>query len=789
MLIIFLLPFLINKVLSRDICENGSYTFSKAISLVMDKESYKESRGNSRTSCWLSCFNDNECLTFSYNTISGNCKLYNVNGLPFGNGNLVVSDEVADEFYQILCIESNNICNISSSFDRYPQYLLIGHSEKVIKNSNGLQECMKFCLESREKFNIDCKSIMFNYENNECILNSITKNDYPELFVSNDNDHVIDYFENNCIDVECENNRNLFWIQSSYFKNITNSNMYVIYENTQKDRCIEACNDNESKNEEGFNCKLLIYDEDSRECILSKGSLIGDKIQDEKYYYKEKICLQSNVKCSGNTFESVPFYYLNMTGETLYSISLSTCLQSCLKWRRTCTSVSYNKKDQECTLLEKSRFSHPRNFVYNNDMIYFDNICEYDSTMSSNTIKKKVFTFGEENYVKNEIPIPPSLEEKVKNNFMVLNKNKEKILLAKPLETICKDTGIEVIANFKELSNGLISIKDHSMSCKETFINSKIVSLNIPYPNNDEDHQLCPGYEEKPGVWTFNIVITNNINNLEGIINSNDQVFKVSCDYSKNIRTNTIIHSANVHDSEARHIIKSNDDNVGNIYMGLYLNEKPVTIVNLGDEVEIRWIIENRNPKYDYSIDSCVAERLEGLPPQPPPLQLYKSGCPDLKVKGHLVTQPIKEIRNGYSSWMKIFRFEGSRKVKIRCSVNICIDSCSSTICQDIDETSTEGFVDDNSFKNNRLNKKKRDLSEKIITGVFSIIDNDYIQPEPVTTMTLANKSSLGDYCFPRITFQFLTVIFIFASIHSIVVIIVNIRNFLRKRNSRREYL
>lgn len=36
----------------------------------------------------------------------------------------------------------------------------------------------------------------------------------------------------------------------------------------------------------------------------------------------------------------------------------------------------------------------------------------------------------------------------------------------------------------------------------------------------------------------------------------------------------------------------------------------------------------------------------------------------------------ITEIENGFNTSIKAFRFEGSLRVRIRCSVNICIEKC-----------------------------------------------------------------------------------------------------------------
>lgn len=157
--------------------------------------------------------------------------------------------------------------------------------------------------------------------------------------------------------------------------------------------------------------------------------------------------------------------------------------------------------------------------------------------------------------------------------------------------------------------------------------------------------------------------------------------------------------------------------------------------------------------------------------------------CPDPKVKGHLVTGPIQKITNGYSSLIKIFRFEGSKKVRIRCSVNVCLDSCSKTICQDDENISKESSVNDNSFKYNNLKKRYSDISEeKVITGIFSIIDNKI--PKNSQSMSLEdNRSTTQKYCLSKLTFEGVIIFVILSFIHSIASIIVWIRKVFIKKN------
>uniref|UniRef100_A0AC35U8I3 Nuclear receptor domain-containing protein n=1 Tax=Rhabditophanes sp. KR3021 TaxID=114890 RepID=A0AC35U8I3_9BILA len=691
-------------------------------SIKIEKEPSSSLTGKSRAECWAACVTDTSCSTFFYSLNSGVCQLFSEDGLAFGSGALVGTESDLDEFYQSLCIYSERLCNVTASFDRYPQNILVGHSEHVITTKDGLPECLKVCLESRQRYNMDCRSVMFNSQNNECILNRATKDDYPDLFSSNLNENTIDYFENNCLDGTCNGKKeNLFWIKSEYFVPFNDTNNYVIYEDSTSDRCLQACRENELMIEEGYECRSLIYSSNTKECHLSrKTSLTTDKkIKKSQHtgpldlsgletmssgYYLEKICLKNSVKCLEDAFEVVPNHYLNVTGEMINTSSLSTCLNACMKWSRTCISVSFFKQTNECVLNEKSRFSHGSAFVKSIDADYYDNVCETDQTnkhlvppnavdyLKEGEIERiNKFTISQKgNSMENEIidkyfekrkgikDLEPEIvtkDDKIASFTSHSKANKipsDDIKLDGPLVTECKSSGIKIEANFLDKTEGVMYIKDHSKNCKSSFTNALSTTLKIPYPVNDEVDPVCPGFEETPGVWHYLVILQRKSEEIEGIVSSIGRTFKITCDYSKSVEHNQIMSSATLNSPsiDDRQLITDND--IAKFHMGLYLQNKPVTTVSLGDEVEIRWEMQHTTKKrLGYSIDECVAERLEGLPPQPPPLQLFTNGCPDPKVKDHLVTQSIKPIENGFSTLIKIFRFEGSRKCVV-CGERAC---------------------------------------------------------------------------------------------------------------------
>lgn len=75
-----------------------------------------------------------------------------------------------------------------------------------------------------------------------------------------------------------------------------------------------------------------------------------------------------------------------------------------------------------------------------------------------------------------------------------------------------------------------------------------------------------------------------------------------------------------------------------------------------------------------------------------------------MRVKNRLIKGPIIEIAEGFSTMLKVFRFDGSRRVRIRCSINICIERCDPINCDDDQNSSTASF--------GRKRKRRQTLKE-----------------------------------------------------------------------------
>lgn len=197
------------------------------------------------------------------------------------------------------------------------------------------------------------------------------------------------------------------------------------------------------------------------------------------------------------------------------------------------------------------------------------------------------------------------------------------------MATECRLDGIIITAHFEELTSGALFIKDHSSTCRKVFNDIIESQLEIPFPSSVDSNPDCPGIELAPNLWSFIVVIQKNNIGIPSLMTESDRIFNVTCDYS-----NTAVSSPQFDSNQQSEVFvtaKPNEDFIGKIKMSILRDGKPVTTVSLGEELELKWIIENfknegTQQKYGYFIDECVAERLDGQPPDPAPLRLIYQG-------------------------------------------------------------------------------------------------------------------------------------------------------------------
>ncbi|KAK0398783.1 hypothetical protein QR680_002755 [Steinernema hermaphroditum] len=670
-------------------------------------------QGVTLNQCVVQCNNQAEavnCWSFQYDAAKQTCSLSSESGQPFGSSVLVQSEEESSSFYQQICIPSQYICPTPYAFERYPQKVLVGQALEVVQ-TEGLSECLQMCLEARNRYNIDCKSAMYYYETGECILNRKTFRDAPELLSNDTQNAIVDYFENNCLDVTCFDQSRLHWVRSENFK--IDETKDVILTDMNSESCRKICTENKIDSEV-FPCKSYVYAESKQQCHLSaeSGATRSQTTELKEFasalssistgQYLEKMCLAGNAVCKDTSFELIANHMLDVSDE------------------------------DECVLNEKSQFSNPELFQFALRVDYFDNVCDYVEGTQGHGLDIQ----------------PAKTEQTESENGVVQKESKNNSNNEKTkgrLKTECRLDGIVVSVEFGAPTTGAIFIKDHSSTCKNEFDGETEAKLEIPLPSNTESNVACPGSELLPKLWSFIVVIQKNEIGNSAVMTDNDRIFNVTCDYSNVELANPTTPKSEKQEDDSFDTGGSTTQRASdvseNIRMTMLRNGKPVTTVALGEELELRWEIErfreaNADEKVGYFIDTCLAERLDGPPPDPEPLVLIQNGCPDPLVRNRLMREPIVEVENGFSTKIKVFRFDGSRRVRLRCAVNVCVERCKPVNCdiesdagsaasttpatsdEDVDDATTaDNRVTVESFGKKRRRRRRqtlRDLSDMV---------------------------------------------------------------------------
>ncbi|VDN60373.1 unnamed protein product [Dracunculus medinensis] len=548
---------------------------------------------------------------------------------------------------------------------------------------------------------------------------------------------------------------------SQYLTTYTRSEGYTsdeeartVFEGITLSQCADRC--------KAFSeCQSFDYDSSSLLCELKTKS--AEPLGSSKLLYTnrattaffQKLCLTTSFRCpSPFLFERFPQHILvGNAFEVIVNISLTECLSFCLKKNLVfyLRSVMFFYQTHECILNHDSRIISPH--LFSNETTgkivdYFDNIC-FDGFVQKNAIDGekfpcKVFAFSDKsmkchltsessslllattnisrlNQAENEFSFYEKicLEDnfyytstkvnQIENDRWRIGKN-AKIMCQwrKGIRifgiTVCPFTGIEsecglekisISSHFPKSTSGAIFIKDHFDTCRLEFYQETVAKLEITMPTLRLNNPPCPGREIAPFVWSFVVVVQVNNLGIPELITTNDRVFNISCDFSRIFFENDQLR------------IKEFSGNIAHdqIRLAILRNGKPVSTVLMGEELEMRWtMLGDKKEHVGFFINNCTAERLDGLSPHPTLLTLIANGCIMEKVKKTLMPYPLIKTDDGYSTVMRIFRFDGSRRVRIRCSIDICAHQCSPV----------DFFI--------FLERGER-LEQKAITGTLTIVD------------------------------------------------------------------
>ncbi|VDM41267.1 unnamed protein product [Toxocara canis] len=588
-------------------------------------------------------------------------------------------------------------CPSPFAFERYSHHLLVGNALQVIQTAE-LSKCLALCLEAKKALQIECRSVMYYYGTNECILNRENRLSQPHLFI-NDTSSLqnADYFDNSCFDISCPEGWSVHWIKVEPFAISDRSD--IILEDVTEEECSKNCLVKESTNyfqrkfllvyismvqlqqnsvrDHRFPCKVFAYSKSKSRCHLSAESGFLNRetvtnefhrkvsqITSEENYY-EKICLHGKFlkllngtpTCDNISFQYTPNHALveASPSQVLSTLSVAKCLEACLKQRAHWSAAMFFQEKVD----------------------YFDNLCKYAKKLkkSEEMIDEFPSVLVMRQPMKVQLPRRAHASPKVIVEHNAVLSSEQLVPFDKGnLETDCRVNGIAVTMHFASRTTGSIYIKDHFSTCRTDFENTTSAVLNIELPSLRDDNPSCPAQEIKPSVWSFVIVVQKNDLDAPALITDTDRVFSASCDYS-NVDIGAARAAVKL-SAEEPNAIRLDETKPERIRMTILRDGQPVSSVVLGEELELRWTIirteDEGEDEFDFLVADCFAERLDGSPPYPPSLQLISNGCVSRKVQHRLLLYPITETKDGFSTKIKAFKFDGSRRVRIKCAIDIC---------------------------------------------------------------------------------------------------------------------
>uniref|UniRef100_A0AAF5DBQ1 Guanylate cyclase domain-containing protein n=2 Tax=Strongyloides stercoralis TaxID=6248 RepID=A0AAF5DBQ1_STRER len=432
--------------------------------------------------------NDFTCKSFMYNPETKVCYLSDERSKPLGRAKL--SDANGFTYYEKKCFASPRTCRQTPSFNRVPQMILVGFAAFVMENVPSVTMCLDQCTnpppETGEKF--VCKSVMYYYNEQECILNAETRHTKPDLFITEGDEFLVDYFDISC-HLEPET-----CPKGTYLKGIKSINSALpegegslhVIESAGKslEECMEKCNQLHPEKCRSFNfekssglCNLLYLDgKNTLKPFIKNGFDLVD-LQ----------CLSTKKDCSTkkNDINFVKYLYSQQPGiptKTEKVIGISKCLDLCTDSER-CEGLNYNRRTGECQLFEI--IDGPSNLKKSEHIDFYQNLCstkENEAGVSSalNVPQSSVIPISSsQNISKSDVFAKKNLNKDGNNQINIYEPEKKYHPKGSKNET-SYETGTVNKSNVEEVSETLTNSGVESGSLEKNIITAPPSIPKIP---------------------------------------------------------------------------------------------------------------------------------------------------------------------------------------------------------------------------------------------------------------------------------------------------------------------
>ncbi|CDW56151.1 PAN 1 and Zona pellucida domain containing protei n [Trichuris trichiura] len=589
------------------------------------------------------------CKSFMYNEASGSCILSDDRLEPMGRSKVV--NAPGFDYYEKQCYTSKATCRQVPSFIRHPQHLLVGYAAYVIENVPSVTKCQDICLSPPVEAGSDfkCMSLMYYYDELDCILNTETHVNKPDLFVQESEGFKVDYFSITCLTKEedqCPEQTSATSIR------MAESQLPVTVNNTLQKisgsaaSCLRSCRESFPEK-----CRSMNFDTTSGSCeLLFTNRLSTPLIQSRSTDYFEHICIPGTISGCVYAFDHTmnKASSANVIRKLKEPTALPDCLAECLNEGQ-CQSVNYDNEIGACHLLEEGGATKE-----SATMSFYSKVCgagEMQTICNFDGMKVKVTK---------EEPFTGAVFVKMKYDTCrveVKDSNTAMLHLGFPLSSIephkipqpCPGGACE--ANLRDKRQAYQQASSYVSSpappvptgaygqpSPATQVQSAYAA-GKPEVHKKGPHKLLPpptlpirdcGLVEFvslfPTTRTFSIklffiknngtykavvvVQTNNLG-IPGLVTSMDEIYEVTCDYSsvqaKKVQTEAQLHAegpvpSNIHPRGKVELSSP-------VVMNMAGNGQNVLQAKLGEMLELKWEMMVQDSTLDFFVKQCVAER------------------------------------------------------------------------------------------------------------------------------------------------------------------------------------
>nr|XP_037287967.1 uncharacterized protein LOC119180929 [Rhipicephalus microplus] len=257
--------------------------------------------------CYLRCLDDDRCRGYSVNHVRQVCAL---TWFDVANRSDYLLADPNWSFHRKICLPERP-CLRHWSFERVPQFHLVGFEDKVVSAVADQDGCLQRCA---SETGFVCRSTRYEPARQRCVLSRHDRRTAAESFrkTTPEDGSAADvlYSENQCVSEPPRCN-----FRPLRGRSLSRGHVFVDEEATSHSLCQEAC-----VNHTDFVCRSFVYDQSRRLCLLSpddsySGGATGpqpedraaasDGEEDTTLLFEKGSCIDVEMRCEATAMTAI----------------------------------------------------------------------------------------------------------------------------------------------------------------------------------------------------------------------------------------------------------------------------------------------------------------------------------------------------------------------------------------------------------------------------------------------------------------------------------------------------